>query len=586
MAEKLIEKFAGFAGRFYERTSGLGGWLSGALRLGWLSRWSERYLKKPGWLFTIELAAAVSLTVYFFFLMLPEGDLPRSQDSSTANVYLFANMSKHPAPIQEDYATEFPAWGPRVASQVLTAKFWDAAVYLHKDGKGGFGDWKATWNGYNFHLFSVTFATYQAAWIALLFGLLIWYRPDALLIMLGTFAGLAYNLTIPSGEWYFPWDLPELCLFTWMILVFDRGQYLRLLVVIWLASVIKETGMVGGLLVLFGPWSWRKRLLGFGGLFAAFLVSRELLLRMYHVHTIFLPFNNATGTGSFLSTGLAVLRDNLVNLFSFHLNSAWFADCGLLFLLLLLPGNSVRHLLLKFMALVFIGGQFLFGYAHEFREWYEMLPLAWMLVGETVVARAPMPREPVKARPGRAAAGQKAVQPAFQVAAGGYRLALVGTLVIVAAVLVGAWTGIIAPLKVPAPPPPVASAPGVSVPGQTMLYGDVHVQNVIALNNLAWQLATSPQDDIRNGSLAVQMAEHACQLTHYQDPNVVGTLAAAYAEAGRFDDAITNGLKACALAASLGNTNVNEQNRDFLLLYQAHKPLRDTNPVPLMLPVR
>ncbi len=58
------------------------------------------------------------------------------------------------------------------------------------------------------------------------------------------------------------------------------------------------------------------------------------------------------------------------------------------------------------------------------------------------------------------------------------------------------------------------------------------------LNDLAWRLATSPDATIRNGSEAVRFAERADELTGGKRPEVIDTLAAAYAEAARFDDAI------------------------------------------------
>src|ERR1019366_3785041 len=57
---------------------------------------------------------------------------------------------------------------------------------------------------------------------------------------------------------------------------------------------------------------------------------------------------------------------------------------------------------------------------------------------------------------------------------------------------------------------------------------------VEALNNLAWLLATCPEASLRNGPEAVQHAEQACQLTQSRRTIMVGTLAAAFAEAGRF----------------------------------------------------
>jgi hypothetical protein len=97
----------------------------------------------------------------------------------------------------------------------------------------------------------------------------------------------------------------------------------------------------------------------------------------------------------------------------------------------------------------------------------------------------------------------------------------------------------------------------------------------INLNNLAWTLATSKETNVRNGTRAVQVAEHACELTHYGVALLVGTLAAAYAEAGRFDDAIATAQKACALASESGKQDLLKNNQDLLALYQKHQPYHE-----------
>jgi tetratricopeptide (TPR) repeat protein len=91
-------------------------------------------------------------------------------------------------------------------------------------------------------------------------------------------------------------------------------------------------------------------------------------------------------------------------------------------------------------------------------------------------------------------------------------------------------------------------------------------------NNLAWSMATNPDASKRNGPLAVKLAEGACRNTHYQKTVMVGTLAAAYAEAGRFDDAITTAQKACELAAKSGDKKLLKSNQDLLALYLKHQP--------------
>jgi hypothetical protein len=63
-----------------------------------------------------------------------------------------------------------------------------------------------------------------------------------------------------------------------------------------------------------------------------------------------------------------------------------------------------------------------------------------------------------------------------------------------------------------------------------------------------------------------------CELTHYQTTIYVGTLAAAYAEAGRFDEAISTAEKACTLASAAGEPGLLQKNQELLLLYQKHQP--------------
>ena len=99
--------------------------------------------------------------------------------------------------------------------------------------------------------------------------------------------------------------------------------------------------------------------------------------------------------------------------------------------------------------------------------------------------------------------------------------------------------------------------------------------SIEALNNLAWLLATCSDSTVRDGTRAVQLAERGCNLTGYKMPVLLGTLAAAYAEAGRFGDAVTTAQNACALAAQAGDTTVASKNQELLQLYRANKPFRD-----------
>jgi tetratricopeptide (TPR) repeat protein len=73
-----------------------------------------------------------------------------------------------------------------------------------------------------------------------------------------------------------------------------------------------------------------------------------------------------------------------------------------------------------------------------------------------------------------------------------------------------------------------------------------------ALDRLAWILATAPEPEFRNGEQAVHLAERACELTGQKQARLLATLAAAYAEAGRFPEAVRTAERARELAAGAG----------------------------------
>jgi tetratricopeptide (TPR) repeat protein len=99
--------------------------------------------------------------------------------------------------------------------------------------------------------------------------------------------------------------------------------------------------------------------------------------------------------------------------------------------------------------------------------------------------------------------------------------------------------------------------------------------SVLVLNNLAWLLATAPDAADRNGAEAVALAERACALATSEVPLLVGTLAAAYAEAGRFKEAIETGQRAVALAQTAADPELAQRNRELLELYRAGRPYRE-----------
>jgi tetratricopeptide (TPR) repeat protein len=100
----------------------------------------------------------------------------------------------------------------------------------------------------------------------------------------------------------------------------------------------------------------------------------------------------------------------------------------------------------------------------------------------------------------------------------------------------------------------------------------------LALDGLAWFLATYPDATLRNGPEAVRLAEHACTVTRRGDPTLLDTLAAAYAEAGRFPEAINAAQEAIAVARTAGNKTAVNQAENLLGFFQLGRPFHENRP--------
>jgi protein O-mannosyl-transferase len=96
-----------------------------------------------------------------------------------------------------------------------------------------------------------------------------------------------------------------------------------------------------------------------------------------------------------------------------------------------------------------------------------------------------------------------------------------------------------------------------------------------ALNNIAWILATWPDPLTRDGTKAVMLAERADSLTHGESPIISATLAAGYAEADRFADAIKTAQRALQLAIAEGNVARANSIRTQIETYQSGAAFRD-----------
>jgi len=120
-------------------------------------------------------------------------------------------------------------------------------------------------------------------------------------------------------------------------------------------------------------------------------------------------------------------------------------------------------------------------------------------------------------------------------------------------------------------------------PGEAIAHWENAVANesdfVAALNNLAWVLAAFPEASIRNGEKALRLADRANQLSGSKDPAVLRTLAAAYAENGRFTEATATAESGLQLANTQGDSALAKIFEGDLAHYRANTPVRIALPI-------
>ncbi len=99
--------------------------------------------------------------------------------------------------------------------------------------------------------------------------------------------------------------------------------------------------------------------------------------------------------------------------------------------------------------------------------------------------------------------------------------------------------------------------------------------DVVALNNLAWVLATHPDDKMRNGYEAASCADRACALTGWGNPVFLATLAAAQAELGNFQQAVELVTRAHAIATAAQEIRTAQDCEKLRALFLSRTPFRD-----------
>ena len=105
----------------------------------------------------------------------------------------------------------------------------------------------------------------------------------------------------------------------------------------------------------------------------------------------------------------------------------------------------------------------------------------------------------------------------------------------------------------------------------------IQPENGNAASNLAWVFATCPEDSIRDGTRAAELGERALRISGGKIAMIYKVLAAAYAENGRFADAIETAQRGAELATTQGNPGLAAELESNIALYQSGRPLRDSS---------
>ena len=103
----------------------------------------------------------------------------------------------------------------------------------------------------------------------------------------------------------------------------------------------------------------------------------------------------------------------------------------------------------------------------------------------------------------------------------------------------------------------------------------IEPENGNAASNLAWVFATSPEDAVRNGPRAVELAQTALRMSGAKIPTIFRVLGAAYAADGRFSEAAAAARQGAELASSQGDPNLAATLQSEIALYETGRALRD-----------
>ncbi len=231
-----------------------------------------------------------------------------------------------------------------------------------------------------------TVGVWTAGWFIVIGVLYIMAAKErSLFYLLGTYAGICFGYTPGLALRIFPWDMPILLIYTVFVLLFVHRRYRWLVALLAVGMGFKETAGVLCLAFLFTQQPWRQRLNLFFSAVVLCAAAKAAIDLYAHAGIPLFTMETEHEFGSRIGTSYLV--DNLVTL---SRGRVLLVNGGMLLAFLLLPAPDRPARAMKAIAAVFLAALLLFGLIHEFRIFFEMIPLALYSLAITVFRSNPL----------------------------------------------------------------------------------------------------------------------------------------------------------------------------------------------------
>lgn len=304
----------------------------------------------------IPLFIAVALTIAVFYWV--RGAAFCQMNGNNFGSFMFGSYSET-HPIQKEQYPDF--WKSRYLGCELASRWLDLVNPRTNLG------------------YLNTVGSFYAAWLFGTFLILIVGVAEPILPMLGVVAGLMYSAAPDVHPYVIPYDFAAMFFFTAAFVAYRCRRWGWLVACVIIGGWFKETVLVASLFLLAAPCS---RLL-------TFPITVILVSGVQWLTSALQPYPCDASWLVALRGGR--ISQNLHRFFEPHLNHVLLANAGGLVLLAAALFKS-RDTLLNLVIIYMIVGEMFGAVTDEFRVWYELLPIGWVMVNEVFVSQRSQPQ--------------------------------------------------------------------------------------------------------------------------------------------------------------------------------------------------